>query len=151
MRRKIGMEAPNSLKIAARNKRNYLEAKAAFNARDLEACIQHYSPDHQIKSRKCERGRHEIQRFLESLHESWADLQVIVEHAVAEDNWVMGRSRSVATHSKTVLGVQPTNKVVEATFWELHHFDDNGLIVETWNLMDNLAIVQQLGLMDGGA
>jgi predicted ester cyclase len=144
------MENPNSLEISARNKRNYLKAKAAFNAKDIEACILHYSPDHQIKSRPCERGRHEIQRFLESLHETWTDLQVIVEHAVAEDNWVMGRSRSVATHSKIVLGVQPTNKVVEATFWDLHRFDDSGLIVETWNLMDNMSIMQQLGLMGGG-
>ena len=141
------MEKPNSLEIAARNKRNYLKAKAAFNAGDIEACVQHYSPDHQIKSRPAERGRHEIQRFFESLHDSWSDLQVIVEHAVAEGNWVMGRSRSVATHSKPVLGVQPTNKVVEATFWDLHRFDDNGLIVESWNLMDNMAIMQQLGLM----
>jgi predicted ester cyclase len=149
-RGKVRMENPNSLEIAARNKRNYLKAKAAFNAKDLEACILQYSPDHQIKSRPCERGRHEIQRFLESLHENWTDLQVIVEHAVAEDNWVMGRSRSVATHSKIVLGVQPTNKVVEATFWDLHRFDDSGLIVETWNLMDNMSIMQQLGLMGGG-
>ena len=96
-----------------------------------------------------ERGRHEIQRFFEGLHESWSDLQVIVEHAVAEDDWVMGRSRSVARHSKIVLGVQPTNKIVEATFWDLHRFDDSGLIVETWNLMDNMSIMQQLGLMGG--
>lgn len=143
------MESDSSREIAARNKRNYLAAKAAFNAKDMECCILHYSPDHQIKSRPAERGRHEIRRFLESLHETWSDLQVIVEHAVAEDNWVMGRSRSVATHSKTVLGVQPTHKVVEATFWDLHRFDDSGLIVETWNLMDSLSIMQQLGLLGG--
>lgn len=143
------MENPNSLDIAARNKRNYLAAKAAFNARDIAACVQHYSPDHQIRSRPAPRGRHEIQRFFEGLHASWDELQVIVEHTVAEDNWVMGRSRSVARHSKVLLGVQPTDRIVEATFWDLHRFDDHGLIVETWNLMDNLSIMQQLGLLGG--
>jgi steroid delta-isomerase-like uncharacterized protein len=145
------MKSLEPLAIAARNKDNYLKAKAAFNANDIAACMQYYSPDHQIMSRKAEKGRHEIEQFLASMHESWSELQVIVEHAVAEDDWVMGRSRTIATHSKTVLGVPPTGKIVETTFWDLHRFDSNGLIVETWNLMDSLAIMQQLGLMGGKA
>ncbi|MGH8110094.1 MAG: ester cyclase [Arenimonas sp.] len=143
------MENLDAVKIAARNKDNYLKAKAAFNAGDIAGCMQYYSPDHQIMSRKSEKGRHEIENFLAGMHESWADLQVIVEHVLAEGDWVMGRSRSIATHAKPVLGVPPTGKVVETTFWDLHRFNDEGLIVETWNLMDNVAVMQQLGLMDG--
>jgi hypothetical protein len=33
------------------------------------------------------------------------------------------------------------------TFWDLHRFDEAGLIVQTWNLMDSLALMQQLGLL----
>ena len=143
------MENMDAVKIAARNKDNYLKAKAAFNARDIAGCMQYYSPDHQIMSRKSEKGRHEIERFLAGMHESWTDLRVIVEHVLAEGDWVMGRSRSQATHTKPVLGVAPTGKVVETTFWDLHRFNDEGLIVETWNLMDNVAVMQQLGLMGG--
>jgi predicted ester cyclase len=145
------MKPLEPLAIAARNKDNYLKAKAAFNAKDIAGCMQYYSIDHQIMSRKAEKGRHEIEKFLANMHESWSDVQVIVEHAVAEDDWVMGRSRSIATHSKTVLGIPPTSKLVEATFWDLHRFDEDGLIVETWNLADNLAIMQQLGLMGSKA
>jgi predicted ester cyclase len=137
------------LAIAARNKNNYLKAKAAFNAKDIAGCMRYYALDHQIMSRKAERGRHEIEQFLASMHETWSDVQVIVEHAVAEDDWVMGRSRSTATHSKAVFGVAPTGKMIETAFWDLHRFDANGLIVETWNLTDNLAVMQQLGLMGG--
>jgi predicted ester cyclase len=135
------------LAIAARNKDNYLKAKAAFNAGDIAGCMKYYALDHQIMSRQAEKGRHEIEQFLTSMHASWTDIQVIVEHAVAEDDWVMGRSKSTATHSKVVLGVPPTGKVVETTFWDLHRFDASGLIIETWNLMDNLSVMQQLGLM----
>ena len=46
-----------------------------------------------------------------------------------------------ATHAKTVMGPAPTNRQVQATFWEMHRLDVNGRIVETWNLMDCLAIV----------
>ncbi len=143
------MENLQAMKIAERNKDNYLKAKAAFNAGDIAGCMQYYSHDHQIMSRKSEKGRHEIENFLRGMHENWTDLQVIVEHAVAEGDWVMGRSRSIATHTKPVLGVPPTGKSVETTFWDLHRFNDQGLIVETWNLMDNVAVMQQLGLMGG--
>ncbi len=144
------MGTPSELMaIATRNKDNYLKAKAAFNAKDIAGCMKYYAPDHQIMSRKTAKGRHEIEQFLAGLHESWGDIQVIVEHAVAEGDWVMGRSKSTATHSKVVLGAPPTGKSVETTFWDLHRFDANGLIVETWNLTDNLAVMQQLGLMGG--
>jgi predicted ester cyclase len=66
---------------------------------------------------------------------------------LAEGDWVMGRSVATATHSNVVLGVQPTNKKIAATFWDLHLFNEDGLIVETWNLMDNLAIMKQIGLL----
>ena len=59
----------------------------------------------------------------------------------------MGRSVATATHSQIVLGVEPTDKNITATFWDLHRFDENGLIVETWNLMDSLAIMQQIGFL----
>lgn len=35
------------------------------------------------------------------------------------------------------------------TFCDLHRFDDEGSIIETWNLMDSLAIMQQLGMLKG--
>jgi steroid delta-isomerase-like uncharacterized protein len=141
------MENLNALEKARRNKANYLKAKEAFNRNKIDECILFYAPDHEVKSKPSEKGRAGIQKFFESLHESWADIEITVEHCVAEDDWVMGRSVATATHSKTVLGVAPTGKKIVAAFWDLHRFDEDGLIVETWNLMDNPAIMQQLGLL----
>ena len=50
------MENLTAEKIAARNKDNYLKAKAAFNVSDIVGCMQFYSPDHQIMFEK-ERAR----------------------------------------------------------------------------------------------
>lgn len=141
------MEKLNALQTAARNKANYLKAKEAFNQNKIDECILFYAPDHEVKSKQSVKGREGIQKFLEGLHETWTDIQITVEHCVAEDNWVMGRSVATATHSKTVLGVAPTDKQIVATFWDSHFFNDEGLIVETWNLMDSLAIMQQLGIL----
>lgn len=141
------MKTLNKIEIAARNKENYLKAKAAFNNKRVDECILFYALDHEVKSKQSEKGRDGIQKFLEGLHQTWPDIQITVEHSVAEDNWVMGRSVATATHSQVVLGIQPTDKKITATFWDLHLFDEEGLIIETWNLMDNLAIMQQIGYL----
>ena len=143
------MEKLTAVQTAARNKANYLKAKELFNQNKVDECVLYYAPSHEVKSKQSEKGRGGIQQFLEGLHETWADIQIIVEHVVAEENWVMGRSVATATHTKTVLGVPATNKQIVATFWDLHHFNDEGLIIETWNLIDSLAIMQQLELLKG--
>lgn len=135
---------------AARNKDSYLKAKAAFNDKDLDLCMSHYAPDHQIRSRDVGPGREHIRQSLASTRESWPDLKIVVEHAVAEDDWVMGHCTTIATHTQPVMGVAPTNRRIQATFWDLHRFNAEGQIVETWNLTDSLAIMQQLGLVPSG-
>src|SRR6185436_3927081 len=132
---------------AQRNKENYLKAKAAFNEKDMARCMGYYALDHQIRSRPVEPGRKHIEQVLSDMHKTWPDLKIVVDHAVAEDDWVAGRCTSTAVHSKPVMGVAPTNREVRATFWDMHRFNAEGKIVEKWNLMDSLAIMQQLGLV----
>lgn len=141
------MSSLSKLEIAARNKQNYLLAKQAFNDKQIDVCMQYYALDHEVKSKPSEKGRDNIQKFLEGMHLTWPDIQITVEHAVAEDNWVMGRSVATATHNQTVLGVPATHKKITVTFWDLHKFNDEGLMIETWNLMDSLAIMQQIGMV----
>lgn len=129
------------------NKDNYHSAKLAYDARDIESCIAFYAPSHRIMSRPTPPGREHIRAFLEGTLAEWPDLRIEVATAVAEDDWVMGRCIVTATHSTPVMGVPPTGRRVETTFWDLHRFDDAGLIVETWNLMDGVAIMRQLGLL----
>lgn len=129
---------------AARNKRNYLEAKGAFNRGDLNACMAYYALDHHLRSRPVGPGREHIEAFLTSMRAMWTDLEIIAEHVIAEGDWVMGRRLSTAVHSAPVMGIAPTSRRVEAAFWDLHRFNEDGLIVESWNISDGLAIMQQL-------
>ena len=131
----------------ARNKQNYLTAKACFNARDIAACVAHYAPDHKVHAQAGAPPAPPIKLFFEQTIAAWPDIQLNVEHAVAEDDWVMGRSIARATHAVAVMGIDPTHKTIETTFWDLHRFNADGLIVETWNLMDGLSIMRQLGAL----
>ncbi|HKU94380.1 MAG TPA: ester cyclase [Vineibacter sp.] len=141
------MDDRQSHSSARRNKQNYLRAKAAYNARDLDTCTAYYAPDHQIMSKPTPRGREHIRKFFQETFATWPDIRIVVENTLAEDDWVMGRSTTIATHSRPVMGVPATHKIIETTFWDLHRFNDEGLIIETWNLMDGLSIMHQLGLV----
>src|SRR4029078_1269842 len=77
--------------ISSRNKENYLKAKAAFNEKDMAGCMSYYALDHQIRSRPVGPGREHIEQFLSGMHENWSDLRIVVDHAIAEDDWVAGR------------------------------------------------------------
>jgi predicted ester cyclase len=132
---------------AQRNKANYLKAKAAFNDKDMAGCMSYYALDHQMRSRDVKPGRGHIEHFLTSMHDTWSGLCITVDHAIAEGDWVAGRCTSIAIHSKPIMGVAPTNKEVKTTFWDMHRFNADGNIAETWNVMDSLAIMQQLGLV----
>ena len=131
----------------SRNKQNYLAAKARFNARDIAACVAHYAPEHKIISPSGSPPAPPIKLFFEQTIAAWPDIEISVVHAVAEDDWVMGRSVARATHAVALMGIEPTHKIIETTFWDLHRFNSEGLIVETWNLMDGLSIMRQLGAL----
>lgn len=141
------MNANEERPISVRNKASYIAAKSAFNARDLDLCVTFYARDHQIMSRPAPPGREHIRAFLEGTLASWPDLRLEVAQVVAEDDWVVGRSVVNATHSTAVMGRAPTGKPIVTTFWDLHRFDAAGFIVQTWNVMDGLALMQQLGLL----
>jgi predicted ester cyclase len=141
------MNASDGRSLHARNKASYLAAKAAYNARELDRCLAFYAPEHQIMSRPTPPGRQHIRAFLEETFVGWPDLRLEVAQVVAEDDWVMGRCVATATHSTSVMRIPPTGKQVVTTFWDLHRFDEGGLIVQTWNLMDSLALMHQLGLL----
>ena len=128
-----------------RNLKNYLSAKAAFNAKDLPACMCFYADDHQIKSQDLGPGREHIERLLSSMHDNWQDLSTVVENAIAKDDWVAGWCTTEGTHFKPLWGIAPTGRRIRSIFWEMHRFNEAGQIAETWNLVDGLTILQQLG------
>lgn len=131
----------------SRNKQNYVAAKALFNARDIAACVAHYAHDHKVVAPAGSPPPPPIKLFFEQTIATWPDIEINVEHAVAEEDWVMGRSIARATHAVPLMGIEPTQKTIETTFWDLHRFNAEGLIIETWNLMDGLSIMRQLGAL----
>ncbi len=131
--------------IEQRNLHNYLSAKAAFNAGDIPTCIGYYALDHQIRSQDLGKGREFIEQFLSSFREDWPDVQVVTERTVVKDDWLAAWCSTSATHAKTIWEIPPTHQRITTTFWEMHRFGPDGMIEESWNLIDGLSIMKQIG------
>lgn len=64
----------------------------------------------------------------------------------------MARLRAILLGHEVVWhGSGAISKRIETTFWDLHRFDSDGLIIETWNLMDSISVMQQLGQQSGNS
>src|SRR5262249_24542174 len=89
--------------------------------------------------------------FFSSLHAAFPDFHYTVEDCLAEGDWVAQRVTGHGTMQAAFLGMPPTGK--QAHWSEMHITRVQGSkFVEHWANMDQLGMLQQLGLvpMPGG-
>ena len=136
-----------ALATAARNKAIYMKANAAFNENRLTDASQFFALDYISDNVAQGNGRTSVQTYYENMRALWPDVKVTVVQAVAEGDFVMVMCRATATHSTVVMGIQPTHKKIDIAYWNLHHHDPHGVIIKGWNMLDNAALMQQIGLL----
>lgn len=75
---------------------------------------------------------------------AFPDLQITVGHIFSSDNDVAGHFTCQATHTGDLLGIPATNQPVHFSGITLGRYRD-GKIIEAWNCIDFLAMLQQIG------
>jgi predicted ester cyclase len=70
----------------------------------------------------------------------------VVEDMIAEGDKVMTRLSAYGTQTGELFGIPPTGKQVSMTAIAIHRIA-NGKIVEHWSELDNLGMMQQLGVV----
>jgi predicted ester cyclase len=70
----------------------------------------------------------------------------VVEDMIAEGDKVMTRLSAYGTQTGELLGIPATNKRFKSTAIAIHRIA-NGKIVEHWSEVDNLGVLQQLGVV----
>ena len=142
----ITTEAAPSV-IAAKNKTTSEQSYTFFNDNKLEEAAKLYAEDYISHDAVPLKGRAAKQADFAKIRKDWPDIKVTIEQVVAEGDWVMIRSTATGTHTSVIMGVKPTQKKMTATYWDVHHYNKAGLIAESWNMTDNAALMQQLGLL----
>jgi steroid delta-isomerase-like uncharacterized protein len=94
-------------------------------------------------------GPHGFKEFVTDLRNGFPDLNITIEQVIGEGEFVSIRSRVAGTHLGTYRGIPATGRRIAQS--QLHMFRVvDGQINETWQEIDGLGIMQQLGIFPRG-
>lgn len=86
------------------------------------------------------------QQVFAQLFAAFPDLQVTIQHQVAEADLVMTHKQFIGTHRGALMGVAATGKRITFTVIDILRIEQ-GKVVEHWALQDRLGLMQQLGVI----
>lgn len=90
--------------------------------------------------------REGVKQLIAAVHAAFPDFQVDIEHVVAQDDLVVFMTTWRGTQSGPFMGVPPSGKQVAWKVYDTVRIVD-GKCVEHWGLMDQLSLMQQLGVI----
>jgi predicted ester cyclase len=79
--------------------------------------------------------------------EGFPNYELIADHIVAEDDMVSVIGRFGGTHTGSFMGIPATGKSFSDVPIHITYKVEGGKIVDHWMLVDNAALMQQLGLV----
>lgn len=89
--------------------------------------------------------------FFQMQRAAFPDMVMLVEDVLAVDGKAAARVRVTGTHRGPFMGLPATGKSVEVNLIDMFAFDESGRVREHWGVMDQLALMQQLGMVPAGA
>jgi len=101
---------------------------------------------HQADGSVLERGPEDVKRFMGEFREAFHDFHTEIEDQIAEDDKVVTRWRMRGTHRGEFRGIAPTGNELDITGIGIFRFAD-GKVVESWDNLDQLGMMRQLGVM----
>jgi len=91
-------------------------------------------------------GRARYRASVEMARAAFPDYRNRLDFVIAEGALAVSYGRSAGTHRGEFFGIAPTGRKIDVPTVGILRFE-NGQAVERWGSTDNLAIMQQLGLM----
>ncbi len=91
-------------------------------------------------------GREGLKQIITLFRTAFPDLDVTIERMLAEGDQVMVHETIQGTHKGEFFSIAPTGKQVTAPVMNVYRVAD-GKIAERWGIVDELSILQQLGVV----
>lgn len=86
-------------------------------------------------------------QYFRLLLAAFPDMQMDVEDVIASGDKAVARVRLSGTHKGEFMGIPATGKPVSVNLIDIIRFGDDGLAREHWGVADQLALMQQLGVI----
>jgi steroid delta-isomerase-like uncharacterized protein len=116
-----------------------------FNKHNLTALDKYYASNVTLHNLMAGQGRQGFKQFLVPFFSAFPDIHATIEHMVAENNVVLVFLNWTGTHKVEFQGIPPTNKPINMRTADLFRINNNGTIVEHWDVMDPLNLLKQIG------
>ena len=91
-------------------------------------------------------GSEDFKKFFHGICSAFPDTKIKVEQVVSEGDTAFARWTVTATHTGDSFGVPATNTPLKITGMSSCRVQ-NGLIVEAWNIWDQIGMARQLGML----
>ena len=114
--------------------------------RDLAGMAQLWAPDMVHYARNGTYGPDEVFQLIGGFSAAFPDLDFEMEAMLADGDLVSTRMVARATHMYDFMGIVATGRKISCTVMGMVRIR-NGKIVEHWSVMDELHLLQQLGLV----
>jgi steroid delta-isomerase-like uncharacterized protein len=88
--------------------------------------------------------------YFQALIAAFPDFQMDVEDVIASGDKAVARVRVTGTHIGEFMGISATGMPVSVNLIDITRFGDDGLAREYWGVVDQLALMQQLGAIPAG-
>jgi steroid delta-isomerase-like uncharacterized protein len=102
---------------------------------------------HQSDGSTEERGPEDVKRFIGEFRQAFPDFRSVIEDQVAEGDKVATRWRASGTHQNEFRGITPTGHRIEVTGIGIFRFSEEGKVAESWDNMDQLGMMRQMGVI----
>jgi predicted ester cyclase len=128
-----------------RNKAIYQKINQLANQAKLEEVSNYYADEHEIAG--VGKGPKAELIYAQAVMKSFPDLQIKILNLMAEGDLVMARCEATGTQLGEMNGIPATGKKGNIAHLTINRFNAEGKITESWNLNDNLGMMQQLGIL----
>jgi steroid delta-isomerase-like uncharacterized protein len=118
-----------------------------LTGRNLKVADELFAPD--FVSHAASGKAVDLAIYLQSVgmsHTVFPDLRVTVEDQIAEGDKVVTRWKAHGTQTGPYMGISPTGRELMVSGIHIHHLTD-GRLVEHWEQIDTLGVLQQLGVL----
>jgi steroid delta-isomerase-like uncharacterized protein len=95
-------------------------------------------------------GREGLMDMRRMFDTAMPDFKMAIDHMIAEDDMVLLHWTGSGTHTGDFFGVPATHRTANWTAMSLTRMKD-GKMVEGWQTMDNMGLMQQLGVLPKGS
>ena len=140
----------------AQNKETARKILAAVDAGDINQFAMYVSPslvEHMPPPPDAPKTSSDFElakMLIAGYHAAFPDSKTTIRNLVAEGDLVVIHSVYAGTNKGVFMGMPATNKSVSVEQVDIIRFDPAGKAVEHWSVVDQLTMLQQLGVIPAG-